>query len=105
MSWAAVLLLAAGAYVFKAVGLVVLGRRAVDGRVVAVAALLPAALLTALVMVNSFAGERRLVLDARAVGLVVAVVATWRRAPFVVTVVAAAAATAGVRALARGFLG
>jgi hypothetical protein len=35
----------------------------------------------------------------------VAVVATWRRAPFVVTVVAAAAATAGVRALARGFLG
>jgi hypothetical protein len=100
MSWAAVIVLGAGAYVFKAVGLVALGRRAVDGRVVALAALLPAALLAALVMVNTFAGDRRLVLDARAVGLAVAVVATWRRAPFLVTVVAAAVATAGVRALA-----
>jgi branched chain amino acid efflux pump len=105
MSWAAVILLAAGAYLFKALGLVALGRRAVDGRVVAVAALLPAALLTALVMVNTFAGDRRLVPDARAVGLAVAVVATWRRAPFVVTVVAAAVATAGVRAFAGGFSG
>jgi hypothetical protein len=100
MSWAAVVVLGAGAYLFKAVGLVGLGRRAVDGRAVALAALLPAALLAALVMVNTFAGDRRLVLDARAVGLAVALVATWRRAPFVVTVVAAAVATAAVRALA-----
>ncbi len=100
MSWAAVIVLGAGAYLFKAAGLVGLGRRAVDGRVVALAALLPAALLAALVMVNTFAGDRRLVLDARAVGLAVALVATWRRAPFLVTVVAAAAATAAVRALA-----
>jgi hypothetical protein len=100
VSWAAVIVLGAGAYLFKALGLVGLGRRAVDGRTVALAALLPAALLAALVVVNTFAGDRRLVLDARAVGLAVAVVATWRRAPFVVTVVAAAVATAAVRALA-----
>jgi hypothetical protein len=59
--------------------------------------LLPAALLPALVAVNTFAGDRRLVLDARAVGLAVALIATWRRAPFVVVVVSAAAATALVR--------
>jgi hypothetical protein len=61
------------------------------------AGLLPAALLPALVAVNTFAGDRRLVLDARAVGLAVALIATWRRAPFVVVVVSAAAATALVR--------
>jgi hypothetical protein len=61
------------------------------------AGLLPAALLPALVAVNTFAGDRRLVLDARAVGLAVALIATWRRAPFVVVVVGAAAATALVR--------
>jgi hypothetical protein len=63
------------------------------------AALLPAALLPALVVVNTFAGDRRLVLDARAVGLAVAVVATWRRAPFIVVVTAAALSTALVRAV------
>jgi branched chain amino acid efflux pump len=99
VSWTAVIVLGAGAYLFKALGLVGLGRRAVDGRAVALAALLPAALLAALVAVNTLAGDRRLVLDARAVGLAVAVVAAWRRAPFLVTVVAAAVATAGVRAL------
>ena len=57
------------------------------------------ALLPALVVVNTFAGDRRLVLDARAVGLAVAVLATWRRAPFVVVVGLAAAATALVRAV------
>lgn len=99
MSWAAVLALAAAAYALKVLGLVVLGPRAVDGRLLRVAALLPAALLPALVAVNTFAGDRRLVLDARAVGLAVAIVATWRRAPFVVVVGAAAAATALARAV------
>jgi hypothetical protein len=52
------------------------------------------------VVVNTFAGDRCLELDARAVGLAVAIVATWRRAPFVVVVLAAAASTALVRAVA-----
>lgn len=100
MSWWALLALAAGAYALKAVGLVVLGPRAVEGPALRLAALLPAALLPALVVVNTFAGDRRLELDARAVGLAVAIVATWRRAPFVVVVLAAAASTALVRAVA-----
>ena len=99
MSWWALLGLAAAAYGLKAVGLVVLGPRAVEGPALRLTALLPAALLPALVVVNTFAGDRRLVLDARAVGLAVAVLATWRRAPFVVVVGLAAAATALVRAV------
>jgi hypothetical protein len=99
MSWWALLVLVAAAYGLKALGLVVLGPRAVEGPALRLAALLPAALLPALVVVNTFAGDRRLVLDARAVGLTVAVVATWRRAPFVVVVGLAAASTALVRAV------
>jgi Branched-chain amino acid transport protein (AzlD) len=99
MSWSALLLLAAAAYGLNGVGLVVLGPRAVEGPALRLAALLPAALLPALVVVNTFAGDRRLVLDARVVGLAVAIVATWRRAPFVVVVGLAAASTALVRAV------
>jgi branched-subunit amino acid transport protein len=97
MSWSALLALGAAAYALKAFGLMVLGPRSAGGRLLQMAGLLPAALLPALVAVNTFAGDRRLVLDARAVGLAVALVATWRRAPFVVVVVSAAAATALVR--------
>ena len=99
MSWPALLALGAAAYALKAVGLVLLGPWAVDGPALRLAALLPAALLPALIAVNTFAGDRRLVFDARAAGLAVAIVATWRRAPFVVVVGAAAATTALVRAV------
>jgi hypothetical protein len=97
VSWSALLALGAAAYGLKAFGLLVLGPRSTGGRLLQMAGLLPAALLPALVAVNTFAGDRRLVLDARAVGLAVALIATWRRAPFVVVVVSAAAATALVR--------
>jgi branched chain amino acid efflux pump len=100
MSWIAILGLGLAAYALKALGLVVLGPRAVEGTLLRLAALLPAALLPALVMVNTFAGDRRLVLDARAVGLAVAALAVWRKAPFVVVVGGAVAATALTRALA-----
>ena len=99
MSWWAVLGLGAASYALKAVGLLVLGPRAVDGPALRLTALLPAALLPALVVVDTFGADRRLALDARAVGLAVAVVLAWRRAPFVVVVGAAAAATALVRAM------
>jgi Branched-chain amino acid transport protein (AzlD) len=97
MSWPALLALGSAAYGLKAFGLLVLGPRSAGGRLLQMAGLLPAALLPALVAVNTFAGDRRLVLDARAAGLAVALVATWLRAPFAVVVVSAAAATALVR--------
>lgn len=99
MSWAAILVLAGGAYAFKVLGLVVLGGRPVPARLQRCLGLLPAALLPALIAVQTVAGDRALVVDARAGGVAVAVVAAWRRAPFPLIVVGAAAATAGLRAV------
>lgn len=99
MSWWFIFVLAGGAYVFKALGLVVLGPRAVAGPALRLVALLPPALLAALVVVQTFAGARVLVIDARVAGVAAGAVATWRRAPFVVVVVVAGAVTAGIRAL------
>jgi branched-subunit amino acid transport protein len=97
MSWALILALAAGAYAFKAAGLVLLGGRALPERLVRGVALLPAALLAALIVVGTFADGQSLVLDARAAGVGVAAVAAWRGAPFPIVIVLAAAVTAFVR--------
>ena len=99
MTWAAILALAAGAYALKVTGVIALGRRSLPGRVDDALALLPAALLVSLSLVQTFSTGSRLVLDARAAGLAVAVVLAWRRAPLAVVIVAAAAVTAALRAL------
>ena len=98
MSWWVVLALAAGAYGFKVTGLVLLGGRTLPNRLVRCVALLPAAMLAALIVVATFGADRALVLDARAAGVGVAVLAAWRRAPFPVVIVVAAVVTAAVRA-------
>lgn len=99
MSWTTLLLLAAGAYVFKAAGLV-LGRGWRPPAVVqGCLDLLPAALIAALIVVNTVVSDRRLVLDARLAGVAVAAIAAWRKAPFPVVVLLGA----GVAAAARRF--
>ena len=98
MSWTAILVLSAGAYLFKLVGLVAGDRLAV--RLAPVASLLPAALFAALIAVMSVVHGESLVVDGRLVGVAVGAVAVWRRAPFVVVVVAAMAATALLRLVA-----
>jgi branched-subunit amino acid transport protein len=60
--------------------------------------LIPAALLSALIVKDTFSVGHDLVLDARAAGVAVAVVATWRRAPIPVVIVLSSAVTAAVRA-------
>lgn len=99
MSWALVLALGVGAYAFKALGLVVLGGRPLPAPLLRCLGLLPAALLPALIVVQTFGSGQQLVLDARAVGVGVAALLAWRRAPFPVVIVAAAAVTALVRAV------
>lgn len=99
MSWAALLLLAAGAYGFKVLGLVILGGRTLPPRVARCVALLPAALLPALIVVQTLSTDDRWVIDARAAGVGVAIVAAWRRAPFPVVIILGAAVTALVRAI------
>jgi branched-subunit amino acid transport protein len=99
VSWAALLLLAAGGYALKAIGPLVVGDRTLSPRVTQVLALLAVPLLAALIVVQTFADGERLVLDARVPALAVAAVCVWRRAPFLVTVIVAAAVAAGLRAL------
>ena len=65
-----------------------------------VSALLPVALLAALVAVQTLSTGTRLVVDARLAGVAAAVVALLLRAPFLVVVAVAAATTAGVRLVA-----
>jgi branched-subunit amino acid transport protein len=75
----------------------VLGERSLPLPLQRVVALLPAALLAALTIVSTLGDGREVVFDARLVGLVVAGLALWRRAPFVVVIVLASAATALAR--------
>jgi uncharacterized membrane protein len=101
MSWSGIVVLAAGSYALKLIGLAVIGPHATRRwrGAVAVAALLPPAVLSALVAVQTFGGDRALVVDARAAGVAAAVAAAWRRAPFPVVVLVGAAVTALLRQL------
>lgn len=100
MTWLAVLVTAAGCAALKASGWLVPARLFEHARMRTAALLLPVALLSALVVVQSLGSGRALVLDARAAGLAAAGVAVLLRAPFLVIVLAGAATAALVRTLA-----
>jgi len=100
MSWTFVLLLSATAYAFKVLGLVLVGDRTLPPVFERCLALIPAALIAAIVMLNTFADGQHLQLDARAAGVGAAVVAAWRKAPLIVVIVIGAAVTALIRQLA-----
>jgi branched-subunit amino acid transport protein len=98
--WIAVVATGLGCYALKLGGLVAPQRVLDDERVRRFTALVPVALLTALVAVQTLAHGRALELDApRLAGLATAVVALLLRAPFLVVLVAAAVVTAGLRAM------
>ncbi len=99
MSWPLLILLAAGSYGLKVLGVTTLGG-VVERRFGSVVSLLPAALFSALIVVMTFEEAGQLVLDSRVAGVAVGAVATWRRAPLLVAVAAAMVVTAGLRALA-----
>jgi branched-subunit amino acid transport protein len=96
-AWAVVVAVGVATVAIKASGPLLLGGRELPPRVQGALEQLAPALLAALVAVNVLASGRHLVLDARVVGLLAAVVALWLRAPTLVVVVVAAAATALVR--------
>ncbi len=97
MTWTLVLLLGASAYALKALGAVVIGDRAVPPALQRCLLLIPAALLAALITKDTFTSGQEIVVDARLVGLAVAAVLSWRRAPFALTVFAGVGATALLR--------
>jgi uncharacterized membrane protein len=92
VTWGIVLSLAAGTYLIRITGLLLRGRIAVSPRVERLVDLGATALLVALVAVNTVDGGW-----ARPAGVVVGALAAWRRAPFVVVVVLAAATAALLR--------
>ena len=98
--WWLIAVLSITAYGLKAFGFVLAGGRRMPAVVERCLALIPAALLAALVAKDTFTVAQDVVVDARLAGVVVAGVSVWRRAPFIVVVALAMAATAVVRAVA-----
>ena len=101
--WTTVLLASGLAFALKFLGYVV-PQHTLDHPVLSrMTAMLPVALLSALVAVQTFTTSGGgLTLDARAAGLAVAVTALLLRAPFLVVVILAAATAATLRALGWG---
>ncbi|GAA1768224.1 hypothetical protein GCM10009795_013210 [Nocardioides hankookensis] len=99
MIWVAVAITGVGCYLLKLAGLSVPPRVLERPLVERVADYIPVALLAALIAVQVFSRGHELVIDARALGLGVAVVLLLLRAPFLVVVFGAALAAALVRLL------
>ena len=96
--WIAIAAVALASATIKAAGPVLVGGRELPQRALSVIALLAPALLAALVVTETFGGDRHLVLDEKAVGVGVAAVALALRAPVLLAVALAAVSTALVRA-------
>ena len=97
--WTAILGASVIAFALKFAGYTVPPRYLETPRVSRVTSLLPAALLAALVVMQTFATGPELQLDARAAGLVAAIIALLLRAPFIVVVIVAAGTAAALRAI------
>ncbi|GAA1817209.1 AzlD domain-containing protein [Planosporangium flavigriseum] len=99
MIWAAVLAGSIGCYLLKLAGLSVPPKVLENKAVQRIAAALPVALLSALIVIQTFTTKHALVVDARAAGLAAALIAVLLRAPFLVIVGVAAATAAVIRLL------
>lgn len=97
--WPTILVASGAAYALKLIGYVV-PQRWLDTPVSRrVTALIPLALLSALIGLWTFVSGSTITLDARVPGVIAALIALLLRAPFLVVIIAAAAVTALVRAL------
>lgn len=97
--WAAVVIVGFAAVALKAAGPVAVGGRPLPPRIMLLVGTLAPALLAAFVVTNTFGQGSSLTLDARAVGVAAAGACIWLKAPLLVTIVAAALATAITRAM------
>jgi len=94
--WLAVIGTSLIAFILKYLGHSVPKRWLSNPRILKINTLIPIALLSALVAVQSFTQDSRLVADQRMAGVGVAIVALILRAPFPVVVLSAAATSAAL---------
>jgi len=99
MSWTILLVLCAISYALKAAGPVLAGGRDLGPRARQTLDLVAVPLLAALILTQTLTIGHRIVIDARLPALLVAAVLVWRRAPFLVVVLSAAATAALLRAM------
>jgi branched chain amino acid efflux pump len=99
-TWLVIIVLCAGTIATKALGPLVLGGRVPPARAISVITLVAPAVLTSLVLYETFSdGHAGIAVDARVVGLGVGGAAAIARLPMIAVVVLAAAATAVTRLL------
>jgi branched-subunit amino acid transport protein len=92
--WWGVIGTSAIAFLLKFLGHSVPEKYLTNPRALRINTLIPIALLSALVAVQTFSDKSRLVLDQRAVGMSVAIIALVLKAPFPIVVLGSAAASA-----------
>jgi len=92
--WIAVIGTSLIAFALKFIGQSVPQKWLSNPRIIRISALIPIALLSALVAVQSFTEKTQLVVDHRIAGISVAIIALFLKAPFPVVVIAAAATSA-----------
>ncbi|SEE96785.1 Branched-chain amino acid transport protein (AzlD) [Arthrobacter alpinus] len=97
--WVWLLIAAVIGYATKLLGYLVPAKVLANPRMSRVAGTLTIGLLASLTVVNVAATGTAVVLDARVGALVAAAIALWFKAPFLVVVLAGAAAAAGLRLL------
>jgi branched-subunit amino acid transport protein len=97
MSWIAIIVLAAGTYAFRFAGPVLRDRISLSEEIRRYLTLAAIALLAALIGTAALLDGNHFVGIARPAGVLVGAVLAWRKAPFVVVVVAAAVTAALLR--------
>ena len=97
MTWLVIGVVGAVTIAFKGSGPVLLGRRELPPRALALVEVLAPAMLAALVVTQAVGGDREIVIDERLAGVVSGGVAIWLRAPLIVVMVVAGATAALIR--------
>jgi branched-subunit amino acid transport protein len=96
-AWIVVAVVGVATIAFKAAGPVLIGRRALPGRIQSVVDLLAPVMLVALVVTQTFGGDEEIEIDARVPGVAAALVAILLKAHIIVAMAIAAVVTASLR--------
>jgi branched-subunit amino acid transport protein len=96
--WITIVTVALASALIRAVGPILVGSRGLPSAAKAVVALLAPAILTALVVTQTFSENGRLMLDEKAIGVAVAAITLTLRAPVLIAVALAVVVTALARA-------